>query len=323
MPVRRLLAVLLLLVPPMFASACAEGPSPPLPPVPALASSHPLAGRIWAPADGRFVSPAEAVALLAGAGAVGLGETHDNPDHHALQAWLVAALAAAGPAPTVAFEMIDQDRQDALDAARAGPLDQFGAAMAWEARGWPAWRLYQPIAAAALTAGGRLAGANLPAALTRPVARGTAPAELIARLGLDQPLPEAEQADLAEEIRASHCGLMPEAAIPGMVRVQQARDASMAETVAVLAGTGPVVLIAGAGHVRADRGVPARLRRLAPGLVMRSVGLVEVAEGETDPAAVAARFHAATVPFDLVWFTGRPEREDPCAALRRRQGATP
>ncbi|MEO0036710.1 MAG: hypothetical protein RLZZ501_2733, partial [Pseudomonadota bacterium] len=130
MPVRRLLAVLLLVVPPMFASACADVPPPP---APALASSHPLAGRIWVPAEGRFVGPAEAVARLAGAGAVGLGETHDNPDHHALQAWLVAALAAAGPAPAVAFEMIDQDREEALAAAQAGPLDQFGAALGWEA----------------------------------------------------------------------------------------------------------------------------------------------------------------------------------------------
>ncbi len=38
--------------------------------------------------------------------------------------------------------------------------------------------------------------------------------------------------------------------------------------------------------------------------------------GKTDPARYLERSGAAA--FDLLWFTPRAEREDPCAALERR-----
>jgi uncharacterized iron-regulated protein len=288
-------------------------------PAPTLPADHPLAGRIWHPATGQFLSPEALAALLAPAQAVLLGETHDNPDHHAAQAWAVRELAAAGGHPLVAFEMIDRDRQGDLD-ARPSDLDGLGAALTWEARGWPAWSLYRPIAEAALAAGGGLAAANLPAESTRQIARRNEPADLAARLGLDIPLADEDTLAMADEIRASHCNMMPESAIPAMVRVQRARDSEMAETILDLSrrpGQGPVVLIAGAGHARSDRGVPARLRRIAPDLRVISVGFIEVESGATDPAAYAERFRASALPFDAVWFTGRAEREDSCAQLQR------
>lgn len=302
----RLLLVLLMLTPALAAQAS----EPPPPPV--IASAHPLAGRIWQPATGRFLSGSELEALLGAAQVVLLGETHDNPDHHALQAWAVRVLVAAGGRPKVGFEMIDRDRQADLDSA-VHDLDGLGQALRWTERGWPDWRMYRPIALAALAAGGSLSAANLPADLTRLIARRAEPAGLAERLGLDLPLPDEIAAALADEIRTSHCNMMPDSAIPAMVRVQRARDAEMAETVVALArspGPGPVVLIAGAGHARTDRGVPERLRRIAPDLAVFSLGLVETEAAVTDPALEA-------MPFDAVWFTGRAEREDPCTQLMR------
>jgi len=302
----RILMVLLMLVPALSVRAASP------PPAPLLVSDHPLAGRIWHPTSGRFLTPEELEALLVSAQVVLLGETHDNPDHHALQAWAVRSLVAAGGQPRIAFEMIDRDLQGDLD-SHLGDLDGLGDALHWTERGWPDWRLYRPIAEAALAAGGSLTAANLPAESTRQIARRAEAPDLAVRLGLDNPLPASAAADLAEEIRTSHCNMMPESAIPAMVRVQRARDSEMAEVAAALAqrsGPGPVVLIAGAGHARTDRGVPERLRQIAPGLRVVSLGLVETEAGTTDPAASAA-------PFDVVWFTGRAEREDPCAQLMR------
>jgi uncharacterized iron-regulated protein len=302
----RILMVLLMLLPILSVQACS-------PPPPVIASDHPLAGRIWQPRTGRFLTVSDLEALLGSAQVVVLGETHDNPDHHAVQAWAVRALVAAGKKPQVAFEMIDRDRQADLDEA-VHDLDGLGEALRWNERGWPDWqKMYRPIAEAALAAGGTLSAANLPADLTRQIARRAEPAEQAARLGLDTPLPEAIAAALADEIRSSHCNMMPDSAIPAMVRVQRARDAEMAATVAALVqrpGAGPVVLIAGAGHARTDRGVPERLRQIAPGLTVFSLGLVETNAVVTDPAAESP-------PFDAVWFTGRAEREDPCAQLMR------
>jgi hypothetical protein len=82
------------------------------------------------------------------------------------------------------------------------------------------------------------------------------------------------------------------------------------------------VLIAGAGHVRVDRGVPRVLALLVPGARVVSVAFVEVADGWTRPADYAARFGSGTrLPFDYIWFTARVDNVDPCARLRRRTPA--
>jgi uncharacterized iron-regulated protein len=73
---------------------------------------HPLAGEIYRVADGITVSEAELVDDAAGAEFVLIGERHDNPEHHRVQARLVAALEAQSEGPrAVAFEMIPAWRQ--------------------------------------------------------------------------------------------------------------------------------------------------------------------------------------------------------------------
>lgn len=47
-------------------------------------AAEPLAGRIWQPATGDFITPDQLLAQAMRADAVLLGETHDNPGHHAL-----------------------------------------------------------------------------------------------------------------------------------------------------------------------------------------------------------------------------------------------
>jgi uncharacterized iron-regulated protein len=80
----------------------------------------------------------------------------------------------------------------------------------------------------------------------------------------------------------------------------------------VLANRDHALLVAGAGHVRNDRGVPWILGRIQPGTATVSLAFVEVQTAWKDPAAYAALFHATTLPFDFVWFTPRLDDEDPC-----------
>jgi uncharacterized iron-regulated protein len=101
-----------------------------------------------------------------------------------------------------------------------------------------------------------------------------------------------------------------------MVAAQRARDAQMAERM-VAAQRDGTVLIAGAGHVRSDRGVPAYLATRAPGTTVATVAFVEVAAAHAAPAAYAERFGVARLPFDFVWFTARADDVDPCARMRR------
>jgi len=153
------------------------------------------------------------------------------------------------------------------------------------------------------------------------VARGDLAAldpALVRRHALDRPAPT--QTALEDEIRAVHCGALPDALVPGMVVAQRARDAHMAERLVAGQRDG-AVLIAGAGHVRTDQGVPRALAVLAPDAGVASVAFLEVVDGWTAPADYAARFGAARLPFDYVWFTARADNADHCARLRERARA--
>src|SRR5204862_6572266 len=131
----------------------------------------------------------------------------------------------------------------------------------------------------------------------------------------EAPSPETRAA-MTREIRDAHCGQMAETMLDRMVDVQWARDARIAASLARAGSRDGAVLIAGAGHVRNDRGVPAHLARHAPGTRAASIAFLEVDEAKTTPAAYAAAFDGA-LPFDFVWFTPRVDDTDPCDKLKR------
>lgn len=272
-----------------------------------------LAGGALAATPPEPIPPGSALAdALAGADVVVLGEIHDDPAHHALQAAAIDHMVALGRRPTVVFEMIPADLQPALDAHRAAApedVDGLGAVLRWTDRGWGDFALYAPVFGAAVSAGLPIRAGDLEDAEKRAAGRtgadGLDPARAAA-LGLDQDLDPAAEADLAETLRVSHCGMLPETAIAPMIRVQRARDGAMAAAVMAAAAEGPVVLIAGQGHARRDWGVPAVLARQAPTLTVRAFALA--ADG-ADPGDAA---------FDGTVRTGPPpERGDPCEAFRK------
>jgi uncharacterized iron-regulated protein len=284
----------------------------------------PLVAKIWQPSTATTVETDSLFAALARADFVLLGEQHDNPDHHRLQAEAIAAMVRAGRKPTVALEMLEPDDDALVERYRVDPLASavgLGSVLAWEKRGWPAWTSYVPIADVAFHAALPLVSANLPRSVVRRVAhegKQALSAEEVIGLGLDQPLAPALEASLEEELRGSHCGQLPESMVGSMALAQRARDGQMA--LRMLASVPPVVLIAGAGHVRVDRGVPSRLHAAKPNARVVSVAFVEVDSKRSSPEDYASRFGAAILPFDFVWFTPRASDDDPCAgfpALRR------
>ncbi|WP_141618736.1 ChaN family lipoprotein [Myxococcus sp. AB036A] len=289
-----------------------------------LHREHPLTGRIWDVKAARFVDADTLRRSLAQARFVVLGERHDQPDHHQLQAWLVHALTEGGRKPALAFEMLDVGQQAAVDASRAqAPRDAEALALAvnWAGSGWPDWALYRPVFAAGLEAGLPIVAANLPRSQVRDlVMRGpeALPPELRQRLSLDTPLPEPVEQAMRQEQDEAHCGHLPQEMLGPMVQAQRARDAHLADRLSN-ADTGQGgVLITGNGHARTDRGVPAQLAARAPGKDVRSVGLLEVDPKLPEPADYAAYFGAQSLPFDYVWFTPAMPMEDPCAALLKR-----
>ena len=93
---------------------------------------------------------------------------------------------------------------------------------------------------------------------------------------------------LVQDIDESHRGLLPESQFPAMVRVQQGRDYSMAQSLVSNKGEQINVLIAGNYHARKDLGVPKYLlandSQLTNSTIV-SVSFVEVVPDETDPAS--------------------------------------
>jgi uncharacterized iron-regulated protein len=296
--------------------------------VSSLNRDHPLAGKIWDVAGRRFVDEAALGAALAQADFVLLGETHDNPDHHLLQARLVRALAAAGRRPTVAFEMLSTEQQPAIDAAVAAnprSADALGKALDWDKGGWPPFAMYQPIFAAALESGLPIAGANLPRKQIREVVkRGleALPEEVRARIGRQGPLASDVALAMRDEMRESHCGELPEDLLDPMVLGQRARDAQMAESLARVGRPAGAVLVTGAEHARTDRGVASYLTPDAGGRRIAAVVFREVSAEGLEPAAYAPPGTKA-LPYDYVVFTPATDRSDPCEDFRKHRKAPP
>jgi uncharacterized iron-regulated protein len=285
-------------------------------------ASHPLVGRIWDPRGRRWVDEAALAAAVASAHFVLLGETHDNPDHHLLQARLLRSVVEAGRRPALAFEMLTTDQQAAGDASLArAPKDPdaLAEAVSWKASRWPDFRFYRPIFAAGLAAGLPIVAANLPRAQVKEiVAKGREGLDesLRVRLAREEPIPDAVMKSLRDEMSTSHCGELPEAMLDPLVLAQRARDARMAERMATAGAERGAVLVTGKGHARSDRGVPAILAGDAPGRRVVSVGFLEVDPEASEPGQYVEEWGTEELPFDFVVFTPGAEREDPCEGLR-------
>ncbi|MBD0682295.1 ChaN family lipoprotein [Pseudomonas sp. PSB11] len=251
-------------------------------------------------ATGRALTPQELVERLAIAPRVLVGEQHDNPDHHALQLWLLRQLAAQRPQGSLLMEMLNPDQQAKVDAAQAATRAGQPPADAYQALSWQAnwdWGVYGALVTYALRQPYPLLSANLDRAQIMQIYRQRPP------LSGEASTTQRVQATLLDDIRASHCGLLPEAQMPAMLAVQQQRDRRMAER--LLAAPTPALLLAGAFHVRKDLGVPLHLQDLGAGEGNAVLVLAEV--GKTVSADSA----------DYVWYTAAQPEQDHCAELRR------
>src|SRR5437899_2659866 len=174
--------------------------------------NHPLADRIWGVQAGSFVAPPELVDRLAAARFVLLGERHDNPAHHALQARLLRGMIAAGRRPAVGFEMLSTDDASAIArylASSPKEASGLGEAVDWKRSGWPDWRLYEPIAQAALDAGLPIVATNLSRVAIEAIRRnGLAglSGQLARQLGLELPLSPQMREAMRRELDEAHCG---------------------------------------------------------------------------------------------------------------------
>jgi uncharacterized iron-regulated protein len=235
--------------------------------------------------------------VLGPASVILLGEIHDNAEGHAIRLEAFRAWLATGARPALLLEQFDRERQADLDRARAGPVrpeperlvEAAGGATGWK------WSFYEPLLALALEHDLPIVAANVSRTDTRAIVeRG------LAASGFDAAVPADILGGQAQAIVASHCGMVDEALARRLALAQIARDQFMARLIERHATRG-AVLIAGAGHVRTDIGVP---RWLPSPLRDRSESIGFVEEG------------SGNAPFDRVVVLARQDRPDLCAGMK-------
>ncbi|WP_282605956.1 ChaN family lipoprotein [Pelagibius sp. Alg239-R121] len=276
-----------------------------------LLRDHPLAGTLWHVGEGRLAEPMEFFDAASKAKWVLLGEKHDNAEHHRIQAEVVAALGRRGRRTAVVWEMTEPEHDPALKAATLENLGDLGTAVQWEQRGWPSWLEYQPIAEQALTFKMTMAAGDAPRAIRKKLGKG-GPLDLAtaADIGWSRDYDADQRRRLTDLLADSHCGLLPEKILPAMVNIQRLRDAWIARVMRNEGADDGAILIAGAQHVREDRGVPWHLAPLGDDAI--TLAAVEVRRDVEDPTAYPS-FDA--LRFDYVWFTPRVDEKDPCEAF--------
>ncbi len=229
-----------------------------------------------------------------------LGEQHDNPAHHARQAEWVAALQPKA----LVFEMLTPEQGAKADANWSNQAE-LDALIGWSETAWPSFDMYYPIFAAAPKAvifGAGITRTELQVLLEQPLDEHP----LATKFGLDV-MPDAVEQTAREALQAeAHCDALPEQLLPTMVDAQRFRDISLADVAlqALERLGGPVVVLTGNGHARADWGMPALVANAAP-----EVEVFALAQGE-DGADVRGGF-------SLTLDAPSPERGDPCATFNQ------
>lgn len=317
---------------------------------------HPLAGLIYTPSSkGKLDASVKGqefrrrlLTLWAtSAKFVLLGEQHDNPDHHRIQAWFIEQVAKTERSPTVVLEMVPKSYASQLnqyDLAKDPGLDDLAKRLEWEKRGWYTWQIYRPMAVAIAKNRLRMVAGSLDREATRSLSKSglkSLSKTQINKFGLEFPLPENSTLSLKTELKNSHCGLLPARAIPAMSLVQRAKDGALADAMITTGYKNGSILIAGNGHVRKDRGVPLVLRNLLPGSSESTIGKVRLDEKNSDLKVripnsmnfalglieVDPEFENPTdynllnedgAPlYDAVIFTPKADLTDNCAAMKK------
>lgn len=207
---------------------------------------------------GAVVPWADFTAVLARAKVVMVGETHDNPLHHQIQAEVFASM----PAGTVlGLEMLDHTQQGTLDAFMAGAMSEADFAKFWK-RAWGFdYSLYKPLFDAAKAKGASALALNAPRDVIRQVARGglasLTPAQRALLAPSINPITHPKYLAYVKKALAEH-GPMDPAREARMLEAQAAWNETMAWKAF---GVPQIMIAAGSGHVIYGDGIGGPLRR--------------------------------------------------------------
>jgi uncharacterized iron-regulated protein len=278
-------------------------------------------GLIWDVAAGAPISRSTLEQRIAVTTFVLLGEKHDNPHHHQLQAEILTGLLESGRRPTLVWEMLPRARQPRLDAYLGrddADADGFATAIGWSDLGWGDWSLFRPVAEAALAGRVPQRAGGLDRADLKAIGRdgmAALPTNLAARLPGGALLSPEQKRVIEDAVFDGHCSYVPRAHLGPMISVQIAKDLALAYALSLSTEPNGAVLVAGSHHVRRDAGAPVHLARMRPNASILAIRFVETAVGQFDLDE-----RRKTISHDILWFTQPGPDKDYCAVLAKRFG---
>jgi uncharacterized iron-regulated protein len=224
-----------------------------------------------------------------------LGEQHDAPEHQELTRLSIQSLASKQQLSALLLEMVD-DGLNTEGMAMESSESEVRERLQWVDAGWP-WSRYGPIVMQAVRVGVPVIGANLPR---------SSMASVMADSSWDAKVPSTVLDAHKESMVQSHCGLLPVSQVPAMARIQVARDDRMAQTAQQSMRKGKIVLLlAGAEHVKKDRGIPLLLDSTNANKV--SVVWMQAVKTANEDSVLA----------DVNWITPPIAPKDYCAELAK------
>ena len=236
----------------------------------------------------------EALADLAQAQVVAVGESHDSAADHQIQAEVLTALAARTPRLAVAFEMVGYEDQAVLDNFMSGAMPENDFSVWWKTNWGYDFSLYKPIFDAAKAAGVPAYGLNAPRDVVKSVGKkglaGLTPAE---RARIPATIAESSDARYRKYVLESVSGHgAPPTAVSRMIEAMAVWNETMGEKAANIAAEGRTVLVvAGAGHVLYKAGILESAARRGAG--SPKVLLPLPAAPQTDELALADWFRVS------------------------------
>jgi uncharacterized iron-regulated protein len=224
-----------------------------------------------------------------------LGEQHDALEHKELARLTVKSLASEKRLAALLLEMVDYGlNTDGIPIESSESVVR--ERLQWNDTGW-SWSSYGPVVMQAVRVGVPVIGSNLPYTEMR---------EVMSDASWDVKVPSAVLSAHRENMIKGHCGLLPDSQVPAMARIQIARDDRMARTAQLWINKGKtVLLLAGAEHVRKDRGIPLLLN---PTVASNTAVIWMQANTVAYPDSSFA---------DINWLTPPVEPKDYCAELAK------
>ena len=285
---------------------------------------HKLAGKIWDVKNKKYIDKQQLLDKALSSNYVLLGETHDNMQHHKDHGWMIEQISEKKPDTAVAFEMINEKQAQEINQKHPDNINEVIKILEKEKTGWEYDKYYRPVFSAVIKGNLKVYPADLEKSSMMAVIRkgeDSTPEELKPLLD-KTPLSDEQRDALKKEIEATHCGMINADMTKAMMRGQRTRDAAIGNNLYKIRHADKqkdktVILVAGSGHVRKDRGAPMYLRAEDSKASILTIAWLEVDKDTTDPKDYVKPWGGDTLPFDYVAFTASADRPDPCEEMKK------